>query len=125
MGSHWSARRGERRHPDRPQNGDTRPCPRCGRTSEFSERYRFAGEAVPAWVCDTPACREQMIVRSPRTPIKVQSRGLIQDFKNIRASARRTMMRSRARVERAEQAIDDSAKLRERTKDAASRSRKR
>jgi hypothetical protein len=57
--------RKERRGPARPRNGDARPCASCGRRSEFSERYRLEGELVPAWVCDSAACREWRLVRQP------------------------------------------------------------
>ena len=79
MGSRTPARRGERRHAGRPQNGDTRACPKCGSTSEFSERYRFAGEVVPAWVCENPACREPVTVRSPGSAIKPDARNVIRE----------------------------------------------
>jgi hypothetical protein len=116
MESKSPGRRRERRHSRRPRNGDTRPCAKCGSTSEFSERYRFGGEVVPAWVCENAVCREQIIVRQPGVPIKVGSRKLIHGSKDVRARATRAMMRSRARVERAQKAIDRSTKLQERTK---------
>src|SRR5262245_28161280 len=55
----------ERRSPDRPKNGDTKVCPRClTGIIEFNERYRLGeGRAVPAWVCDSPACGHQQPVR--------------------------------------------------------------
>ena len=40
----------------RPRNGDVKPCPSCGATSEFNERYRLEGRVVPAWLCDRAAC---------------------------------------------------------------------
>jgi hypothetical protein len=55
----------ERRSPDRPRNGDTKICPQClTGIIEFNERYRLGeGRAVPAWVCDSPSCGHQELVR--------------------------------------------------------------
>jgi len=106
MHSHSSGSHPERRQPGRPQNGDIRACPNCGAASEFSERYRFAGEVVPAWVCDSPACREHDIVRRPGTSISNASRKLIRASKKLRADVSRTMMRARARVERTGVAVE-------------------
>jgi hypothetical protein len=58
------ARALERRRPGRPQNGDVKPCPQCRRQSfEFSDRYRFEGTVVPAWVCDAAGCQHREAVR--------------------------------------------------------------
>jgi hypothetical protein len=53
----------DRRGTHRPRNGDTKPCAHCGATVEFSERYRFEGDVVPAWVCESPKCRARELVR--------------------------------------------------------------
>lgn len=119
MGSNSRAPRRERRHARRPQNGDMRACEECGKTAEFSERYRFEGEVVPAWVCENPACRDQVIVRRPGSPIKVESRKLIHGSKETRARATRTMMRSRARVDRAQKALVRSKSLQQLTQPSA------
>ena len=112
MANSSPARRRERRHGVRPQNGDVRRCPECGGRSEFSERYRFDGAVVPAWVCDSPACAHRVIARK-RPGSRVLSAELIQASKEIRATANRAMMRSRARVERVEKTIARAgAKLR-------------
>jgi hypothetical protein len=58
------ARSQERRRVGRPSNGDTKSCPRCGATGcEFSERYRFDGRVIPAWVCGAARCRHRESVR--------------------------------------------------------------
>ena len=117
MSAHFARGQRDRRHSDRPRNGDTRTCPKCGSASEFSERYRLAGTVIPAWLCDNPKCRAQDIVRIPKSPLKIESCELVRDSKNLRAKASRTLMRARARVEHAEKAIDQSdAKLRRRRK---------
>ena len=51
----------------RPKNGDVKVCPHCGRGAEFNERYRFAGEVTPAWVCDRPTCPPQPVRRPAGT----------------------------------------------------------
>src|SRR3954463_11991120 len=90
------ARARERRRPGRPQNGDVKPCPRCGADSfEFSDRYRFEGAVVAAWVCDAPGCKHRQIVRG-------QPKNLIAESREVQARARRAMMKSRAKQERAE-----------------------
>src|SRR5215204_6743238 len=73
----------------RPRNGDVRPCPLCGARSEFCERWRFEGQSVPAWVCDSPTCRQQDLVRlegtqrRPPSSAEAQTRGLRRSKKAI------------------------------------------
>jgi hypothetical protein len=61
-------RRRERRHADRLQDGDRRPCPDCGHQIEFRESYlvfRPERQAIePAWVCLTQACGYRQFVRA-------------------------------------------------------------
>jgi|tagenome__1003787_1003787.scaffolds.fasta_scaffold20926256_1 hypothetical protein len=90
----------DRRGPDRPRNGDTKPCPHCGQgTIEFNERSRIDGAAVPAWTCDNPACSVPYdVVRS--RPADLTSEELVRSSKQVRAGAIRNVMKSRARAER-------------------------
>jgi len=106
MNAQSSGPRQERRQVGRPQNGDRRPCRKCGAPPEFSERYRFGGEVVPAWVCDSPACRDRDIVRRTGAQIANESRKRIRAANALRANVSRTMMRSRARVDRTGDAVE-------------------
>jgi len=55
----------ERRGPHRPTGGARRPCPGCGGSMRFFERYRVRRgkqeKAEPAWVC---ACGHELFVRN-------------------------------------------------------------
>ena len=79
-----------RRHANRPHSGDTRRCPKCDNTSEFNERYRFDGRALPAWVCDRAACGYREFVRREQR----LSDDAIRGSKKVRASAKRTMLKT-------------------------------
>ena len=87
----------ERRRPGRPRNGDSKTCVKCWGTLEFNERYRFEGQIVPAWVCDNASCRVREVVRATaETPIDA-SRRLLRQSSQVQASAKRTMLKARAR----------------------------
>jgi hypothetical protein len=102
------ARPRERRRLGRPQNGDVKPCPQCANGSiEFSDRYRFEGAVVAAWVCDGPHCRYREVVRRTVPPPDP-----IAESREVQAHAKRTMMKSRdkqkrsaARIAKSEQRI--------------------
>lgn len=87
----------DRRGVARPRNGDTRSCVRCGGRAEFSERYRIEGHLVPAWVCDTPGCREWDLVRAAQAA-SAESASRIRDAREVRGKARRAATRTRARI---------------------------
>jgi hypothetical protein len=102
-------RRHERRTSDRPREGDTKPCPNCGVGQvEFSERYRIDdGGFAPAWVCDNPRCGLQSRVRDDPAPTPpAPPKDLIQRSAQVIASARRTVMRGRAKNTRARKQIE-------------------
>ena len=54
----------DRRGPNRPANGDRRPCPSCGGMMRFREWYVVTHARVtvtlPAWVC---SCGDETFVR--------------------------------------------------------------
>jgi hypothetical protein len=101
----------DRRGVGRPRNGDTKPCPKCGKaTCEFNDRYRFEGSIVPAWICDAPQCRYRDIVRAPSGTDKSDSRQMIAASKQVQAAARRAIMKSAARTDRARKRLDKRAK---------------
>ena len=82
----------ERRAPDRPANGDTRPCP-CGGTLEFSERYRFGGRPQPAWVCDRAKCLMSKPARRKRG-LSFTGRELVRLAWTLPGRARRSFLKS-------------------------------
>jgi hypothetical protein len=103
-----SVSRHERRNVlNRPHNGDEKPCSGCGGTSEFNEKYRFEGSAVPAWVCERPTCRPET-VRAARVSAAEESRQLRRNAKHVQAKARRTVMKAKAAVARSEKRLADS-----------------
>jgi hypothetical protein len=90
----------ERRRVGRPQNGDTKPCPKCSALiCDFNERYRVPGAGVvPAWICDSPVCRYRELVRSAdRT---AASRESVRGSWGVQAGARRLMLTARFVVQR-------------------------
>jgi hypothetical protein len=101
------ARSQERRHQGRPQNGDSKHCPKCHALSlEFNDHYRFEGVIVPAWVCDAPPCRYRELVR--HSDAAFHSRHLIRESKETQARAKRRMMKSRAVRTRSGKQIEQS-----------------
>jgi len=86
--------RHDRRAPDRPVVGDSKPCPACADGMlEFTDRYRMssakgATEARPAWVCDI--CPNVVFVRVRHQPAAVRTRA-----REIRAIANRRLMKAR------------------------------
>jgi len=90
----------ERRRGGRPQNGDTKPCPKCAALiCDFNERYRVPGAGiVPAWICDSPLCRYRELVRdADRT---AASGELLHGSWDVQARARRLMRKARFVVQR-------------------------
>jgi len=103
---------GERRRIDGPFNGMTTPCPQCGTHSiEFNERYRLPNpdgtlSSAPGWVCDNPACDyhggvrlEDLLEAAPR---------LRKQAKELRAKARRRVMKSKFVRARANRSLSKS-----------------
>jgi len=90
----------DRRHAGRPQNGDTKPCPKCAESiCDFNARYRVPGAGVvPAWICDSPACRYRELVRG--TDKTAAGQGLICGSPDVQARAKRLMMKARFLVYR-------------------------
>ena len=101
----------DRRGVGRPQNGDTRLCAKCGTaTCEFNDHYRFEGHIVPAWICDAPQCRFREVVRRSGTSAVEDSRKALRDSREVRAQARRRMMKSSARNERTRSRVAKAAR---------------
>ena len=99
------SRRQERRAADRPNVGDTRPCPACALGMlEFTERFRISRSAkasiqpVPAWVCDQ--CPHVAFVRREHQPDLARMLG-----RQIRVSASRSLMNARVVRGRADRAL--------------------
>jgi hypothetical protein len=92
MGAERKSR--DRRRAGRPQNGDTKPCPKCVESvCDFNERYRVPGSGIaPGWICDSPACGYRELVRARD--------GSIRSSRELQARARRQIMRARALTER-------------------------
>jgi hypothetical protein len=87
----------DRRGVGRPRNGDTKPCPLCGKAScEFNDHFRFEGAIVPAWVCDAPQCQYREVVRQGARSTVADSIDAIRGSRNVQARARRTIMKSLA-----------------------------
>jgi hypothetical protein len=80
----------DRRRAGRPQNGDTKPCPKCAAAScDFNDRYRVPGSGIaPGWICDSPTCGYRQLVRA--------GDGSIRSSRELQARAKRQMMRARA-----------------------------
>jgi hypothetical protein len=95
----------ERRAADRPVNGDTRPCPHCGGTLEFSERYRLGGRPQPAWICDRANCPMSKPARRKRGLV-FTGRELVRLATELPDRARRTFMKSVARRDRSLERIE-------------------
>ena len=99
--------RQERRSGTRPANGDVRACPNCGQpTCEFSERFRFDGTVVPAWVCGVPPCRYREVVRHTSVTVVAASGMLRRAAMQVQARAKRTMLKARAQTERSQRHIN-------------------
>jgi hypothetical protein len=89
----------DRRRVGRPQNGDTKPCPKCASNCDFNARYRLPDAGVvPAWICDSPACRYCELVRDADRTQGVQA--LIRGSRYAQARVRRLMMKARFLVHR-------------------------
>lgn len=97
----------DRRSADRPANGDTALCPKCGLgVIEFNERYRVplaTGKmaSMPAWICDRPECRFERAARrsdreeSPPPPEPARRRS-----PRALTTARAVLRRARTRLSR-------------------------
>jgi hypothetical protein len=87
----------DRRSTDRPSNGDTALCPKCGIGAiEFNERYRVrlpTGKiaAIPAWVCDRPECRYERPARRSSAPL-VKARAVL---RHARSTLTKTLGRKK------------------------------
>lgn len=88
----------------RPHNGDEKVCSACGGKTEFNEKYRFGGKAVPAWVCERPTCRPEL-VRATGLSAAAASRQLRRAAKHVQAKARRAVTKAKAAVARSEKRI--------------------
>jgi PAS domain S-box-containing protein len=73
----WNHQGLERRRPNRPINGDRRPCPSCGGHMRFREGCVVTRVRVtvtqPAWVCscgEDTYVRTIVNVRGPRAPVE-------------------------------------------------------
>jgi PAS domain-containing protein len=92
----------DRRGPNRPLNGDRRPCAACGNTARFEERYTVARRGLivrdPAWVCrrcgDETFVRRRGSAHSRSAPIR---RGLAVRRRDERGELRRALNAIRAR----------------------------
>src|SRR4051812_33378742 len=109
-----SPRRLDRRHAGRPRNGDVKPCPKCGHPDcEFSERYRFEGKGnIPGWLCDAPGCGFRELVRNnvTATTARRPSASSIRGSRELRARARREMMKARAKIVRSRKQLEASGR---------------
>ena len=66
MREHRSTWQGHnRRGPERPDNGEARPCHDCGGIMTFHERplLLHSGRAEPGWVCRDRRCNAREFVR--------------------------------------------------------------
>ena len=90
----------ERRHPGRPIDHDTRPCPTCHLLAEFNERFEFDGEVMPAWVCVNPTCPRIIARRRTRLADALRSDQVVREARNVQALAKRSIMKSHACCER-------------------------
>jgi hypothetical protein len=95
----------ERRRPGRPQNGDAKSCPNCGKSNcEFNERYRFEDVGIaPAWVCDSPRCGHRELVRGAGRP--AAARAAIRSSLELQARVKRQMMKARSLTERSQKRL--------------------
>jgi hypothetical protein len=101
-----STPRTERRHLDRPRNGDTTACPHCGKGEiEFSERFRQDGGTVPAWLCDNPACTVRVAPVRRDAAVPPGAGGLAPASEEVRAETLRSIMKSRAGTARSKQRV--------------------
>jgi hypothetical protein len=100
--------RSDRRRAGRPQNGDTKTCPKCTASiCDFNERYRVPGAGVvPAWVCDSPLCRYRELVR--RADNTAAGGTLIRGARDVQARARRLMLKARFLVRRSRTRLEQS-----------------
>jgi hypothetical protein len=110
----------ERRGPDRPHNGQTAVCPRCGLgTVEFNERYRLPGSngrliSTAAWVCDAPQCGYHQAVRGKEVPL-LSAQELRIAAAKLRAQARRDLMKARFVRQRASRTLSKSRSRRKKS----------
>lgn len=89
----------DRRRAGRPQNGDTKPCPKCASSCDFNARYRLPDAGVvPAWICDSPACRYRELVRGADRTQGLQE--LIRGSRYVKAFGKRLILRARFLVQR-------------------------
>lgn len=100
--------RHERRGPDRPAIGNWKACPSCsGGMLLFTEQYRARNSpsssalGMPAWVCDK--CSNVTFVRAEHQPSVLR-----ETARNLRAAARRTLMKTRFVKKRADRALKKS-----------------
>ena len=98
MGARPSA---DRRHASRPRNGDTKPCPSCGKSGccEFNDRYRFGDVGVaPAWICGCPPCQYRELARGADR--RLGGRALVRQSREVGARAKRQMMKCHSLTQR-------------------------
>jgi hypothetical protein len=76
--------------------------------SHFDERFRFDGDVMPAWVCASEGCPRIMVRTLASTPAMDNARDAIRTSNEVQAEAKRTVMRSRARRQRAHGHIAES-----------------
>ncbi len=99
----------DRRRVGRPQNGDTKPCPKCAASiCDFNARYRVPDAGVvPAWICDSPTCRYRELVRG--TDRTQGGQELIRGSRYVQACAKQLMMKARFLVHRSRTRLVQSA----------------
>jgi hypothetical protein len=99
--------RKEHRASTRPRPGDLRLCPFCrGGSIVFNEQYENDGIVTPAWVCDNPLCGYRVLARRGERQPQPAAKGRVASSKQLNARARRTVMKSTARVNRSLRRID-------------------
>src|SRR5215472_18312905 len=84
------------RAPDRPHEGDARPCPFC-RTGVMLFQESESGDAQPGWFC---SCGYRNFVRQPAKPSMAAR---LRALNERRAKAFRKSMKVRARAARLQQ----------------------
>jgi hypothetical protein len=100
--------RRENRAGDRPRTGDALPCPFCRAGSiVFTTQYHVDDTVTPAWVCENPECGYRIFARhSARTRDAHVLNESVRAAKQRSARARRTVMKSVARVDRSLRRIE-------------------
>jgi PAS domain-containing protein len=86
----------------------------------FFERSAVGSQDGPIWICTSPQCGYRTAVREPSELIpaerepnsRVRAKGRKQQSADLHARARRAVMRSRARIARAERLINTASKVR-------------